>query len=369
MTNKNQGNKPGNNQEKEEDTNLDILLSELGRQAKIQIHRLEPRWCDGNLATIDADTGAPLSSEAIREEFGGRKLRVYILRENGTFQTSRVLKFPDPPKKDGRILKYDDVNPSPDSNGNGNGQHHPLPPNPIDGVKDIFAMMMQTQTAQATAMQTMYESRVQSLERMLGVPQQSKNAPTPQSGVAQVKESLQVLADLQGLQDQILGERDPTTGEPTIAENMTQQFFDMMMEREKAKADLALQRAKQDMQPPPPIAPPVKAEPQQQQQQLQPKQEGRSVHDIPDLELAVLMRERYANMDNDDRKTAMAVFMGQYELEEVEEEEENITEQLETGGLESEEDINLGEETDQDSGGIDLTPEDAELLASEPEPA
>ena len=84
---------------------IERLLSETGRNWKVAISRVKPKWCAGWLETVAIDTDTPISMDYIKEEWGGEYFRIRILDEKGVYQGATNISIAEVPKKYGQRIK------------------------------------------------------------------------------------------------------------------------------------------------------------------------------------------------------------------------------------------------------------------------
>lgn len=355
-----------------DDVAIETLLAELTPGMRVQIHRIDPRWCDGILATWEVDAEVPIDVEAIRHEFGGRRLAIKTIGADGKFKHYRQVKFPDPPRENGRRVY------SPEEQEERERAQQPQvdPYKSLEGVFDKMVSM--NQTASDTVNKFMMDRMGRLEDHLLG---QRTQPPAPtngntKTGIEQVKESMETLAQLNTLRQDILGDvGEGEEKESNVAEKMLTDFFDLQMKKEKMKMDAAMDAHKQRMQPAPPIGKPGEERSEKPTEQKQTfENDSKSVHDLSDIELAVLAKERFNKLPQEQQEAMLSVFLGEYELQEVggdgddERDDDNAS-----ASARAPEPVSSGQPDGNEVGssvaGVDLTPEDAATVDGSDDPA
>ncbi|MBN2256879.1 MAG: hypothetical protein JW704_03525 [Anaerolineaceae bacterium] len=204
---------------------LDQMLSELGSGIKVTVTRKEPRWCDGYLDTIELDDEDRLSIEDLREMFGGRKLLIKVHAEDGKILARRTVKFPDPPRHEGRVLKPDD-----DESGKNDFQQSAL-----------FKLMFEQQQANSQMMLNFMKEQSDMFRKMAA----ERSAPAPveyHSADNGIERSLELIDMIEEIRDRLKGDDDSN---PMVTKmlSMAENYFGHMIQNQ----------SKQPQSAPPPL--------------------------------------------------------------------------------------------------------------------
>jgi hypothetical protein len=159
-------------------------LSQCGHGYRLQIKRMKPTWCDGLCDTWELDPNEILDLETIREEIGGRTLKLVIVNETGAFQASRTIKFPDPPRKEGKTLvRQDDDGPTASA----------------APTKEIVAMLLDAQKSNTEILRGIMDSRLAALEaRATAAPiSVAPHEPRITDPMKQIRESIATIKQLE----------------------------------------------------------------------------------------------------------------------------------------------------------------------------
>lgn len=319
------------------DVDLDVMLSEMGGGIKLTIKRVEPRWCDGYLDTIEVDTDDVVSMEDLRETYGGRKLSVRVHDQGGKIVATRIIKFPDPPRKDGIELRP----PKPAENASEGGKHQEaLITALINAQQQNTKQMIEFAEKQAGSMKDLTEARLRDIKSL------STTQPQSSSGLDSLKESMQLVESIEGLRDRLKDSgNDSTTKEQDIPPlqqkmlDMAEQFFTFKLEQEQQKIKHQLDQPKLDEIPDLP-----------ERENLKNK--------ISDMELISQAAQRFQHMPLSVQQKAAEMFFGQLKtsqenMEQVDSEKNSDrTENLEGTGLDLDTDLS-----------VDFDPDDLNELA------
>lgn len=195
---------------------LDILLGELRCSFKIVVKREEPDWCAGTLGTFEFDAGDTISTDWIAKRFGGEKFQIKILDSNNKHLTSRRVRFPEPPRRDGVELVKGPNGPITILEAKA---AEPSPPPQDNQMVGLLEKLLTAQQSQANSMTTMLLGRVQGLETLLTnkltepatVPVVPGVVPDPQSQLRQTLETVQAIEELKNVMG---GGGEVVDGEP-----------------------------------------------------------------------------------------------------------------------------------------------------------
>jgi len=227
-----------------ENLDLERLMSELPEGYKLQINRQEPIWCDGNCVTQEVDPNEPISMESIRQRWGGRKLILKILDPQGKYIKSKMVSFPDPPRRDGVELvlspqgtpvRKDELEkkeieiPAP----------VPTAPTQNDNMQTaLLQTLIQAQATQNQNMQNMLVQRVNHLEQLLEhrTPAQQLGAPHDDGGrpFDGLKDTIKMIKEMEELKAIVgAGRGEHVDSDASPWTGAVEKMLDFVLEREK----------------------------------------------------------------------------------------------------------------------------------------
>lgn len=257
---------------------LDQILSELGGGIRVVVNRIEPRWCDGYLDTLYVDNDDQLSIEDLRDMFGGRKLSIKVLDSEGKIRARRTIKFPDPPKKDGRVV-YED-------SGNGNGKKSG------EEQTTLMKLLLEQQAANNQAMMGFMREQTETVRSMMSdrlsdlkAQQRSSN----NGGFGDMENSLKLIDTLEAMRERLKG--DGEDGETQIIGQMlgmAENYFTAQMQMKQQAQQVAYGQT----------APPL---PERETPQ----------REISDAELLQKAAQRFRSMPLERQQQAAQMFFGQ----------------------------------------------------------
>lgn len=279
-----------------DDRDFETLLAELGEGRKIQIMRIEPRWCDGILATEEQDPDYPISLEDIRERFGGRKLRIRLQNHLGQWSKSATLKFPDPPKEHGRILKSPaEIEEERERLKWANPPKTENSKNELETLNTFFDKILSIQAANQAAIERTLQNQIDNLQNQLSAVQrpQSDNNNDP---LAAVRAATKTFAEIKKMQESMgLSENveNNESGGMGFLQAGLQQIIGLEIEKQKLK----LEQTKRQAQPP-----------------ALPERKPQSEVTDEDLSFAKMVKEQMANVTPEQLETIQAILSGEIEL-------------------------------------------------------
>lgn len=302
---------------------LDKVLREIGQGYSAVIKRKEPTWCDGIIDTIELDPDEPISMDFLKREYGGRKLQITIQDAEKKYVTARTVKFPDPPRYEGRLLIREvEGQPAP-------GQQSGA--NVLGEVKGIFELMLTSQEKQMDGLVKTMEKRLESLERTQNAPvygpaqpQQPAHSPTNQ-----LKQSFAMIKQIEELKGE-MGMGAPEQEQDNSITRAVDKFTDLMIEKEQAKIKAQMDAAEQHQQGAPALPAASTYTPPQQPQQPRGDNVSGIFSNLSDIEFAAHVKNRLESLDPEDRDRAISTFVEMYEPEEEEEEEIETSEESES---------------------------------------
>lgn len=199
------------------DVDLDQMLSELGGGVKVTVTRTEPRWCDGYLDTLELDDEDRLSLEDIREMFGGRKLLIKVHAEDGKILARRTVKFPEPPRHDGRVIKRDDE----ETAKTGNEQ------------SALLKLLLEQQQANSQMMLNFMKEQSDIFRKMIA----ERSVPPPvesQRPDNGIERSLELIDTIEEIRDRLKGD----DGNPVVSQmlSMAENYFGHIIQNQSKQA-------------------------------------------------------------------------------------------------------------------------------------
>ena len=273
---------------------LETLLSELDGGYKVTITRKEPPWAEEQLGTIDFSPGEAISTDWIRNRYGGGSFSLRIKDANGKHKGHRAVRINERPKNRYGVEIYPGPDGVPITKDEQNSK--PQPP-AVDPMIIALKEIMQAQAQNARATQDLLLKRIESLERAVVSSNQNQNPVQaqhlqPYDPQSQLKTTLETMKMIEELKENVKG-NDPDE----LDENP---FFSKVMEKMLDKLTDDKQTA-----PAPPGSPP-----------LPPRTEPNN------LELAQMVKSRLAGMDPEERDYLMSTVFGDEEddFEEIDEE-------------------------------------------------
>lgn len=287
------------------------LMSQLGLGWTLAIDRILPKWCDGRLETITVNPEEPISIEMIRELYGGRMLHITVRDDLGKYRGHRSLKFPDPPRDgEGRPVLMpppESAQPAAQNNANVVG--------PMEAMGKIFETVLKSQKEQNAQMIGLLEKRLESVERKAEAAANIEYESEPQQNpLDNIKQLAETMRELETLRSDMVA-RNPEAGpaETSVIDTMVKEFFNLQIEKEKAKLS-AMKKQQKEPAPDLPQRNATKpAAPTQQPDASTPPERVSAAH-LTNDELAIAVHQRMQKMDQAELNRVMSIFMGQYNL-------------------------------------------------------
>lgn len=97
------------NQDFVEKQDIENIFATVPAGYAIQVHREEPEWCKGYLGKIFCSAEEPINLDMLKNKFGGSVLNLRFVNAQQKFKGSKRVIFPDPPKRDGRVIREGDL--------------------------------------------------------------------------------------------------------------------------------------------------------------------------------------------------------------------------------------------------------------------
>ena len=197
------------------DVDLEQILSELGGGIKVTVTRKEPRWCDGYLDTLEIDDDDPLSLEDLRDMFGGRKLQIKVHSEDGKIIAKRTVKFPDPPRHEGRVIqKEDDTSAKKDNE-----------------QSALLKLLFEQQQANSQMMLSFMKEQSDRFQKLASERSVPVEYPRSDNGI---ERSLELIDTIEEIRDRLKGD----DGNPVVSQmlSMAENYFGHMIQNQSKQA-------------------------------------------------------------------------------------------------------------------------------------
>jgi hypothetical protein len=97
------------NQDYVEKQDIENIFATVPAGYAIQVHREEPDWCKGYLGKIFCSAEEPINLDMLKNKYGGSVLNLRFVNAQQKFKGSKRVIFPDPPKRDGRVIREGDL--------------------------------------------------------------------------------------------------------------------------------------------------------------------------------------------------------------------------------------------------------------------
>lgn len=329
---------------------LETILGQLPSGYTIQIHREEPEWCRGYLGKIYCDN-ENLDLDTIKKRFGGRNLILRFVNSQGKFRGSKRVIFPDPPRRDGKIIEEDDPYSRTDKQQGqpaigsnflppGLPPHlaaqilafyagYPMPPTqpvspPAQNPLDIMQaqQIMSLMNSQMTAQQELTKASMSHMREMEAIRQQAEDDRARRRQMyernhepfGEVHGAISLLRELNGMKSEFGGASNPTTEiiqhAAPILENAIGELIELY--KLKAQAEISSQTARGT---PPPL--PSRSVSPSPSVSLAKPQSGNGKTDP--VSMAKELRRFYDGLSVHDQQEVMKAFLSTDEPNESEE--------------------------------------------------
>lgn len=275
--------------DQEDRRGLEQILSELDTNATVKVHRTDPEWASGYCGQFYIAQGKNLTTEEIKNRFGGRVLQLTIHGPNGKYVKRQTIVIDDIPRREGQPVQRDGT--LMDTSGKkGDHRTHPLeqifglglPPHLTrqisnyylgadyqsdekqhsNGFSDMFGavqmqkMMMDMMNQSNTAQMQMMQSQFEMQKSIMNARRDFEESAKPKDPLGDVNNIIRVVRELNGIKSELGGAPEGLTGQ--ILENtmpMVETLLTEYMSYMKLKAQAELQRPVQNNVLPPPALP------------------------------------------------------------------------------------------------------------------
>lgn len=177
------------------------LLGGTPAGGSVDVVRLKPGWCKGWLDKIEVSPDDQIELDDIRDEYGGKKLQLIaygipFTGENGkkskNYLGSRIVFFPNEPRKDGRPLRWEDSDES-------RAMERATKPTEDSGIASMMKMFMEGQSQMFDRFTGMMETQLKSAQKPANAPQTAVGeAPDPIEQLDKIGDTIERLEDLRG---------------------------------------------------------------------------------------------------------------------------------------------------------------------------
>jgi len=370
------------NQDHIEKEDLENIFSTVPAGYAIQVHRDEPEWCKGYCGKIFVSSDEPINLDMLKNKYGGTVLTLRFVNAQSKFKGSKRIIFPDPPKRDGRVIREGDLlgngESKPDNPHPGSGGFIPpgMPPQlaaqlaafyagyPIQQQQDrrdpLEAMqatqIMNMMNAQMQSQQELMKQNMNHMREMERIRRDSeeerdrrrrqydKDRPEPMGGL---QNTISIIRELNGIKGE-LGATDTTAEIISHSAPIVQDAIAELIDLQKMKIQAEMARSARGAPPLPPrnTQPTVHHTTPVRQTVSPPEKEGNGKTDP--VELATQLRAAYDGLTSEQQTAVMSAFLnGDESLEQTEQNLDHIDPEIQ----------NIEENTDQL-----LSDEDKELL-------
>jgi hypothetical protein len=381
------------NQDFVEKQDIENIFATVPAGYAIQVHREEPDWCKGYLGKIFCSAEEPINLDMLKNKFGGSVLNLRFVNAQQKFKGSKRVIFPDPPKRDGRVIREGDLlgveqrqdnqhhNPGP-----GGGYIPPgLPPqlaaqlaafyagypiqppqpeqrqNPLEALQATQIMNMMN--AQMDAQQQLMKNNMDHMREMEKIRRESedererrrrqleRDKPEPMS---ELQGTIAIIRELNGIKSE-LGDTNTTTEIISHSAPIVENAIAEIIELQKMK--LQSEMARNMGSHPPPLPPRQTADhtSQVRHDMSYPQKNGNGKTDP--VELARQLRAAYDGLSTEDQTAVMSAFL---DGSDQEDETEQVLDQI---GTKPQNIVGITNPSTMDL----LSDEDREILADDDE--
>lgn len=264
---------------------LETILGQIPSGYTITVHREEPEWCRGYLGKIYCDSDN-INLDTIKTRFGGRVLSLRFMNSAGKMRGSKRVIFPDPPKKDGLVMREDDPFQTRQEGRQtptggiippglppqlaaqlaafyaGYPISPPTPPAPPQNPLDIMqaTQIMNLMNSQMSAQQELMKANMAHMREMEAIRQQAEEERARRrrlyekdhEPLGEVHGAISLLRELNGMKSEFGGATNPTTEiiqhAAPILENAIGELIDLY--KLKAQAEISASSAPRGTPPP-----------------------------------------------------------------------------------------------------------------------
>jgi hypothetical protein len=326
---------------------LDTILGQLPSGYLILVHREEPQWCKGYLGKLYCDN-ENLDLDSIRDNFGGKVLSLRFVNAQGKMRGTKRVTFPDPPRRDGRVILEDEYSRRPEaadakSNSPGSGGFippgmpphlaaqlaafyagFPLPPptpaapptNPLDVMQ--AQQIMNLMNSQMVAQQELARANMAHMKEMEQIRRDAEDErerrrrrqDTDKEPLGELDTAIKLIRELNGIKSE-LGSTDTTSAiiqntAPIIQDAVTE-LIDLY--KMKAQAEIA-QHTRREAPPLPARSLPAVVSAPRSAPITTPKPGNGKTDPV---ELAKQLRQFYDGLSPNEQTEVMQAFLGQSE--------------------------------------------------------
>ena len=380
------------NQDFVEKQDIENIFATVPAGYAIQVHREEPEWCKGYLGKIFCSAEEPINLDMLKNKFGGSVLNLRFVNAQQKFKGSKRVIFPDPPKRDGRVIREGDLmglerqesSPSP-----GGGYIPPglppflasqlaafyagypiQPPQPPEQKQNPLEVMQATQimnmmNAQMEAQQQLMKNNMDHMREMEKIRRDSedererrrrqydRDKPEPMS---ELQGTIAIIRELNGIKSE-LGDSNTTTEIISHSAPIIENTIAELLELQKMKVHAEMRKNMSGGSHPPPLPPrqTVNHTSQVGQDMSYPSKNGNGKTDP--VALARQLRAAYDGLTIEEQQSVMSAFL---DGREQYDEEEQVLDQIGTKPQ------NIVENTNPSTRDL-LSDEDREILADDDE--
>lgn len=380
------------NQDFVEKQDIENIFATVPAGYAIQVHREEPEWCKGYLGKIFCSAEEPINLDMLKNKFGGAVLNLRFVNAQQKFKGSKRVIFPDPPKRDGRVIREGDLlglERQESSTSPGGGYIPPglppflasqlaafyagypiQPPQPTEQKQNPLEVMQATQimnmmNAQMEAQQQLMKNNMDHMREMEKIRRDSedererrrrqydRDKPEPMS---ELQGTIAIIRELNGIKSE-LGDSNTTTEIISHSAPIIENTIAELLELQKMKVHAEMRKNMTGGSHPPPLPPRQTANHTSQvgQDMSYPSKNGNGKTDP--VELARQLRAAYDGLTIEEQQSVMSAFL---DGREQDDEGEQVLDQIGTKPQ------NIGENTNPSTRDL-LSDEDREILADDDE--
>jgi hypothetical protein len=236
---------------KKNSLDLENVLSQIGDGTKLEVFRVFPNFCDGQVGTFEIDPNEPISVDEIRQRWGGRKLRITLRKANGDYILSRHLSFPDPPREEGvelvpgptgSAIRIDRLNAQTKTTEEKKSEF-PLVASSMNDA--LIKTLIDAQTQQSQSIQNMLVNRLNHLENIIekrstdhfvGPAQAISQDTKPFDGIRDTIKVIKEMEEIRAVLQVQTGSAGPPESSPWSG--AIEKMLDFVLEREKMNAQV-----------------------------------------------------------------------------------------------------------------------------------
>lgn len=285
---------------------LNTYLKTLPGSWKISIDRLSPSWAAGHCGHMEIDPDDPFDIEEIKEEWGGNRLRIRVLDEHGNQHRQTTIRFAEPPRNEGQIMKRYQEEPQRPQNAQ------------PDFGSQLVTMLIAQQQAQSDLTKTLIQSSLDNSNKQIPPPPVDTS---PASPMAPLRDAMKLMKEMEGLTppspSDLGGESDGGIG-TFITPELQTMFGQILTAYFQNRADMQKIHTQQAANAAAAAAP---APPTRVIQQPPPARRRRPKPVSDDAFLQEL-EQRFERMSQEQKKQAMVTLMGDRGLVDFDDDED-----------------------------------------------